>query len=396
MSASAYKCGKRAACNAIGVKLAEVEAGDVAQGAAVGAAGLAPFAGLIGQKPIIHDPWLGAEGARYKSMQELARQARPGDILVTSTPKGSMWKHVIAPTSGSEFYHVQPVVGAREGMGTTISANELASESLQKYSPRKLYEYADPIPAAMKEHKYQDVILLRPKDMSKKERRAVSRAALERAKRPYSGPKSVSTWLRDIFVPKIPGITDIGKKTVCEGNVCSTLPAMARHEGTGGAAPSVVPGKRPQDIFPADYLRSTEHEMIGSYTGRPGGAPTRSLMRRAAPWLVRGGLGAGLAGATYAATEEPAIAGAPVGALAADVAARKVLARTPQYAGLEGSDKLIRDMPSLMSYTEAMLDPTRKHKLSRTGRFLGRSLPVLLAGGMLGYGAGALAEKAMT
>lgn len=365
---------------------------------AMGAAAAAPFAGMIGQKPIIHDPLRGAKGKKFRSLSELGRQAQVGDILITSKPEGSLFKRFISPATGSEFYHAQPVLGHRGGQALTSDTGHLASKKRTvKHMLRNAARVAD-----LGDHGYPDVILLRPKKpLTAAQQAKFQRMALERSHymAGYDPKKAAKIYLQDIFAPKIPGITGTGPQqsapikdwyqkidknlnvtgkptleVVCSGNVCSTVPAMAMEHATGRG---VVPGKAAQDVFPTDFLRSEEYELVGSRVKSK--YPHTTLMR-AAPYLMRAGLGAAGAGAVYAGTEKPEVAGAAGGALGASLLASKINRHfSPSMTAAEA-----RIPTTGMILLPGIIDTpfTRQQVIKR---WAARRLPILAAGGAAGY-----------
>ena len=344
--------------------------------AALGALAAAPFAGMIGQKPVIHDPMRGAKGQRFQTMQDLSRAARPGDILMTTKPRGSAFKGTITPLSGSEFYHAQPVVGRRGGLGTTVDTGQFyAHENLPK--TQHLKGEAPEISKAMR-GMYPDVALLRPKKpLTPGQQKKFVERALQRAYPDYAYGKAIESWLRDLFVPKLDALNKNRPPVACEGNICSTLPSQALYEASGR---NVVPGKVPQDVFPTDFLRSENFELVGSKL-RPKLYEKPEWFRKAMPYLTRGAAGAGLAGTAYAASEDPNMVGVPVGALGtsmgADTAARKLMADPERYR-----DVVPTSMDALQSTFMTHPELSTKQIL---GRYLTRRIPLLAAGGAAGY-----------
>jgi hypothetical protein len=351
---------------------------DLAQGALTAGLAAAPFAGLIGQKPIIHDPLQGAKGTSFKTMGEVARAARAGDVLMTSKPEGSLWKHTITPFGGSEFYHAQPVTHTRKfrgrQQGVTTSAGELYKEP--GATGHDLVDVPGRIPQELEHAGYSDVVLLRPKQpLNKAQTRAFTGQALDRSSRGYDYGNAVKSWLKDVFVPKLPGITDRGAQTICEGNICSTVPAQALKDVAGI---DVVPGKKAKDVFPTDFLRSENFELVGSHVN-PQNYKMSPAMRKAMPYAARAGLGAGMAGTAYMATEYPEYSGAIPGALAGDMAAtalsRKL--RPQDYQEF---------IPSAFDAAESLLaDPVAHRKYIRN--FGLRRLPAIAAGAGIGTAA---------
>lgn len=343
------------------------------------AAGAAPFMGVIGQKRIQHDPTMGAKGKKFQSMSELGRSAQTGDILLTTKPKGSFWKSTIAPISGSEFYHVQPIMGRRGGQGLTSDTGDLYEGSV-----RHMREQTKPVSSSMRKA-YPDVVLLRPKKkMTPRQLKVFQEEALRRSAQEYSPSKAVVSWAKDMFMPKVKGVTDRGQQTICQGNICSTTPSQAMYEATGK---TVVPGKRPQDIFPSDFLRSDDYELVGSrlpnakkYMKTPGWA------RRATPFASRAGMGAYMAATAYGTEKDPALLGAGIGGAAASVGGTALAHK------LLGGDKARAALPGIKELSEfAMIFGTDKNTPKH---FVTRRIPLTALGGLGGYfGSKALINK---
>lgn len=373
--------GRAAAFDALGLrKYAQEETSGVSlpQAAAVTAAGLSPFAGMIGRQPIIHDPLQGAKGKDFKSLEGLQRQAREGDVLLTSKDKGSLFKGFIDPVGGSQFYHAQPVTGRAGGKGYTLSAGDLAGENM---TPERALRFDHPIAEHLRHdvNNYGDAVLLRPKrPLSPDELARLQESYGTRVQREYDNSKAVGAFLNEMFVPKLDVLARHRTQTVCEGNVCSTLPAMSLHEATGR---SVVPGKAAQDVFPTDFLRSTEYELVGSHVTPATRQLQGSAWRKAAPWLMRGGVGAALAGGTYAATEKPelaaGIAGAGAGTMALSHAAQRGWISPDKIPSWENLGGTIMSENGLRSPEARALG----------ARFLTTHVPAMAAGGLAAYGA---------
>lgn len=354
---------------------------------AMGAAAASPFAGLIGEKPIIHDPLQGAEGANYKNMKEVSRAAQPGDVLLTSKSKGSLFKNFITPAGQSQFYHAQPVTGRQDGIGYTMSAGDLYDQGI---TPSKAKNFDSPIHEYMKNDttSYSDAVLLRPKTpLSKEQLKSLQTSYGQRVVRPYDNGKALGTFARDLFVPKLDALTKGRPETICEGNVCSTMPAMAHHEATGKR---VIPGKASQDVFPTDFLRSDQFDLVGSHVTPETAALERSALRKASPWLLRGGIGAGLAAGTYAASEDPALVAGAAGAYGANRAidhafTSDIPAAMRKHIPVEAYEQF----PDFWEAGDAAMTGGLKNPETREilKRFSTRRLPALAAGGALAYGA---------
>jgi len=299
------------------------EESHTARNVAMGAAALAPFAGMVGQQPIIHDPHLNRGIHRFNTVEQLQRRARPGDVILTSKPTGTIWKHMISPVTGSDFYHVQEVVGRRRGDATTTTAGHLATEDIA--GNRRALGKLPSIAGYSDAYGYPDVLLLRPKKrMTPTELRAFQDEVVRRSAQTYNDGRAVETWIKDVFMPKIKGRERAAAPPVCEGDVCSTSPAA----GYRAAGRAVVPGKKPSEVFPSDYLRSKNFKAVGArLSGESRWSP---LTRRAVPLVTRAGIGAAMAGGTYLATENPDIVGAAAGAGLGLTLANKYL-RDPRY-----------------------------------------------------------------
>jgi hypothetical protein len=351
-----------------------------AQMGAMGVAAASPFAGLLGEKPIINDPLKGAKGVDYATLNDLEEAAMPGDILVTSKPKGSIFKNFITPTGRSQFYHAQPVTGRLQGIGYTLSAGDLYDKGIHPSQWMK-YDHAIADYVQDPDTYYADVVLLRPKKkLTKEQLRTLRKDYGQRTMRPYDSTKAVSTFLRDMFIPKY-DIFNYGRpETICEGNVCSTLPAQSFHTATGR---SVVPGKRAQDVFPTDFMRSDEFELVGSHISPETRALANTRMQKLAPWLLRGGIGAGLAGATYAVSEDPATAAGLGGTVAAE-AALNAAANSPRFEKYINAET----MPTYWDAVDTMMSGGLASPEGRSlvGKTLTRRVPAALAGGALAYG----------
>lgn len=378
----------------IRVAAAEAPEDHTVRNVAMGVAAASPFGGLIGRKPIIHDPLQGAVGENYASYSDLAKAARPGDILLTSKAKGSVFKNVIDPGGGSQFYHAQPVVTRSRNKGTTYSAGDFIGDTLEDGRPRdRAFRVDDYVKGP--ETNYSDGVLLRPKKpLDKKTQKAYLDALDARVLRPYDSMHGVRSWLRDMFVPKIKGVTDRRPDTICEGNVCSTMPAQAYHETTGRR---VVPNVAAQDTMPVDYLRSQDYELVGSHVTPETRALQNKWGRKVAPVALRAGIGAGLAGGVYAGTEDPAlIAGAAGAAYTRPLVDMTMTRGGWGYESMPQSWRKVLDdrrvyeqissFPSTWEAGDALL--AKAPGAGKTvGRYLTRSVPLTLGGGALAYGA---------
>ena len=374
---------------------------------AMGAAAAAPFAGMIGQQPIIHDPLRGAEGKKFRNLTHLSNQAQTGDILLMSKPKGSLFKRLITPQSGSEFYHAQPVVGRRGNDALTTDVGYIGTKKTDTKSMLRRTNRVSELGL----YDYPDVVLLRPKKpLTAAQQKVFQRQALERShyETGYDPARAAGTFIRDTFMPKIKGLTGAGaqqakhkydifqgadknlnpkgvpkKGIVCTGNTCATVPAQAMESATSH---SVVPGKAAQDVYPTDFLRSNEYELVGS---RIKSQYHNQALVRAAPYLVRGGLGLAGAGAAYGVSEKPEAGGAALGALGTSMLASKInRAYSPSMTAAHLRLPHLGDVvaPGIIS------TPFTYKQVLR--RWAARRLPILAAGGAAGwYGTKALLNR---
>jgi hypothetical protein len=161
---------------------------------------------------------------------------------------------------------------------------------------------------------------------------------------------------------------------------------MAADTATEGGV-KVIRGKRPQDVMPADFLRSTEYELVGSRLPNVKMTPEMQRLRALSPYLSRAALGAGAAGATYLATEDPPAAAIPVGAIAGNLAAEKAMPHLfKKYQGERGKALLEKEMPSTFDTFMELLNSSNKYRSKILKNFTLRRLPGIAAGAGLAYG----------
>ena len=365
---------------------------------AMGAAAAAPFAGMIGQQPIIHDPLRGAKGKKFRTLTQLSHQAQAGDVMVLSKPTGSLFKRFITPQSGSEFYHAQPVVGKRGKDALTTDVGYITSK---KTDLKSMMSRAQRV-SELDLYNYPDVVLLRPKKpLTPAQQKVFQQQSLGRShmEQGYDPQRAAGSFIRDTFMPKIKGITGtgaqqatgyldtfqsadshmnpLGKPTeglMCSGNTCATVPAQAMEAATSRG---VVPGKSAQNVYPTDFLRSNEYELVGSHIKSKYHNQT---LVRAAPYLLRGGLGIAGAGAAYGVSEKPEAAGAVAGALGTSMLASKInRAYSPSLTAAHLRLPHIGDtfVPGIIGTPF-----TSKQVLAR---WAARRVPILAAGGAAGW-----------
>jgi len=300
----------------------------------VGAAALAPFAGMIGQERLRHDPHYNRSIRRVATHGELARLARPGDVVLHTDPDRNFFRQFSTANSGSEFYHTLSVHGERGGKPIAAIADDFADspkvDALRGATPQRIRRNAWTLREMLKDQGDVDAVILRPrKGMDPKVLQRYLDDVAVRSAQPYNMGRATSAGAADIFLPKIKGLETLGPASACEGEICSTLPAQA----SAAAGRPHITGKRPKDVLPSDYLRSKDFKAVAARTKMP--KPT--LLRRASPYLLRAGLGAGLAGSTYLASEYPeAVAtagGVAGGAALSGLIAKRLGAKVPTVMG---------------------------------------------------------------
>ena len=352
-------------------------------GMAVAAA--TPFAGMIGQGPVVHDPWMGARTRRFSQLHHLAQQAQPGDILLTSKPKGSLFKKLIQPISGSDFYHAQGVVGRKGRYGTTLDVGDAYAGKATTARRSAVPIHEEFLPAG-----YKDVLLLRPKTpLTAHQKSLLGKDIAARATTGYDYNKAVTSWLKDLYLPKVKGMEHLGSKAqavehaACEGNICSTIPAQAHYNATGE---SIIKGKRPQDVFPSDFLRSPDYKLIGAHLPS-GGSNTSLALRKVMPVATRLGMGALTAGAAYGASEKPDVAAGLAGAATAGVLGQAAAEHYMRNKGIPAQDW--GDLFPKTTDAVVMLNPKvqigRAERLAILRRYFTRKLPTLTLGAAGGY-----------
>lgn len=442
-----YQAGKSQAYAKLGLikqafRRSQTEESGVSASVPIGVAAAAtPFGGLIGQKRIRHDPLMGAEGTRFKSLADLSAAAQPGDILLTAKPKESIWRNFQLPITGTEWYHAQGVADAMPGRRIADfddlleEENEVLVDELFGMSPDELEETLSPaekkealrrareavrrrgitfeagdisIPAetieeklveglgpgqilteegqvqdivnALKKEDYQNVALLRPtKPLTSKELQVFQDQMLQRAMQPYENPKALEIFLKDLFVPNIKGMKRLmgTQEITCKGNVCSTMPSQAYTAATGEP---VISTKRPQDVMPADYMRSDKFKLVGHHLADE--FPMHKGFRKALPYLTRGGIGLGLGAAAYTGAEDPTLLAAVPGAAGAYLGAK---ALSPKIKSI--ADKgMFPGVSEGVSITKELMSPsvTRKAKFDILKPILKGGLPTAAAGATLG------------
>lgn len=344
------------------------EESHAARNVAMAGAALAPFAGLIGQERLRHDPHYNRKIRRVGSNSQLARLARPGDVIVYTDGAGrDVFKAFSTTNSGSEFYHTTTVHGTRGGHPLAGVADDFEgpkAEVLRGASPERIRRNAWRLRDVLKNQGDVDAVLLRPREaMSPAQAKAFADEAARRSAQKYNMTRATGSAIKDIFLPKIKGLERRPAAPLCDGEICSSLPAQA----SAVAGRPHIEGKAPKDVLPSDYLRSKNFRAVAARST----APPPTALRRAAPYLLRAGLGAGLAGTTYVASEYPEALTVPA-AVAGGAALSGVLAK-----------RLGAQTPSLLGAAVRAVDG--RVDRSYAGAFAKTRLPGALLGGLAGY-----------
>ena len=369
-----------------GVSDAAINTGIVGTGVA------APFMGLIGEKKITQDPYYNANVKRMDA-KALEAMARPGDVILTSTREGAgFYKKPQLALTGSEFYHAEPVITKKPRGAVTMEAglyHPSKSPRFKNETPESILEKGKGTPMSKRVNNlrpavYEDAVLMRPKaEMTPKQIEDFRKALAAGGQKQYSGSLAVKAYLKDLFVPKIKGLTSIDAPSVldCKGEMCSSLPGGAYESVTGS---KVAPGKSSRSVLPADFLRAdSPYEAVGAslkHQDAVAKSPGRMLARRLA---FRGGVGAGLAGAGLLAYNEPeALPALAVGAAAPEGARRlmdyftyetpdkhpkgslrrKVHTRLHELAHKHDVDEVLPKFPKMMGALDDHLELVRSAK----------------------------------
>ncbi len=367
----------------------------VAAGAAAAAG--TPFLGMIGQRELVNDPHVNKNISRV-GLHELERMARPGDVILSSRPGWEGFKVTQAPFSGSEFFHATPVYGRRGGKGTVIDAGDLAE--FADYDPKikDVTREARTVRHHFPSHGYGDLTLVRPeKKLNPKDVRDLRRALTSKAYDPYSVNVGAKAALKDMFVPKVELPATLKKKmppptpkVQCKGTMCSALPAEAFSES--GLLKQIAKGKKPEEILPADFLRSgSGFKPVASVLKQKRALSpiSRALYR----YGTRAGVGAGIGGTIYGAYKDPAATAGILGAAAAPLATRGLGSAIHRKLFKSTKDESLRAVGNQLPQAKRLLleaftpDPDMSPELMKKLklRFGTRTLPLALAGGLGTY-----------
>ncbi len=407
---------------------------DIAPLLLAGGLGAAPFAGLIGERPITKDPFHDTKIKRL-SPEKLEQIAREGDVMLASRREGGSvrYKQPQLYATGSEFYHAEPVVGRHrpkwdnvdtgkleygKRTGRTIDAGKMdfigKNVSPQEILKKGPGEFGQRMPLGA----YEDIVLMRPnRKLSKADIKKLQLSLISEGAKPYSKGMGLSALMRDLFIPKVNRVSDkLGPavpKMICEGNMCSSLPA-ASWQGTFGE--SIAKGKHPKFVLPADFLREgSPFTPVASSLTNPEALKNLTAKRMA----FRGGLGAALAGTGLASYYEPEVLPGIAAAAGAPLASRAVLnylhqkkpgtvknlklrALLKRFKPKKAGDFILPTNTAMAENASGLMEVLRRTRGTRKkmpkawksllGRYGGRTLPLALGSGLAAY----LGTKALT
>lgn len=360
----------------------------VGAGLAVGS----PFLGLIGQRKLVHDPHIN-ENIRKLTLKELGRQARPGDVVLSSRPRWGGFKVTQTPVSGSEFYHASPVYGRRGGLGTIIDAGDFGYDNPPRPTISGVSRIATPAPRHFSGHGYSDLVLMRPdKKLSPAQLKKLQKALTARAYQQYSVPVGAKAMLKELFVPKIKAFSkDLAKSTPeairCSGTMCSALPSEAMAEA--GILKNIAKGKGPSEVLPADFLRAgSGYSPVGAVIKQK--RALSAVSRALYPYAARAGIGLGIGGTIYGTYKDPVATAGVLGGMMTPSIMRALATRAVQYGQHKTKNEAMsavgNQLPKLKRLVLEAFTPdpeitpelARKLKL----RFATRTLPIGLLGGL--------------
>lgn len=370
------------------------EESHTARNLAVGSAAAAlPFAGMIGQRKLIHDPTRSASAAGVEAWNDaynMRRAAQPGDVLVTRAAQNGT-DTIMTALTGSPYHHVESVLAPDRVM----MSGDLHLDPKQ-FASKELYEKAlasqAALPAARKvryanrvtdlARNSDEMLLLRPKQAPNMPH--LETAAMHLAELPHSlTGKGPSAALHEVFVPKLNVVDKIrgllrGKrdKLICNDTMCSTFTAGV--SDAAGTMPRGNPGKALEHAIPPDFLRSPDFDLVGRYVNPEAEQLSEKALKnmRRMGLAGRAGIGLALGAGAYGLTEDPMLAAGAAGAAVTPSVVRAVLNRVSKnpHKGYE----------TLRPVSRAGADIIKRRwgNLRSIGT---RTVPVALAGGLAAY-----------
>lgn len=350
-------------------------------GLALGGIAASPFLGMIGEDKVTKDPRLNPDIPIFDK-NELISKAQRGDVFAVSKPgwTGAIGKIPQVLTTGSEFYHIEPVVKAAprgKGLGTVSITARVADEPSETIMSKlhgdrakgeKKVETIDPKLLQNPSTYMQsgNLLLLRPKAKLTEDALKEYEAELKRrATLPYDTPHAIGSWLEDIFVPK-PMRTATKEAEEATKNICSNASAVALADVLNKR---IHPTVAPLNTLPVDYLREeSEYEPIGA-TDQGDPLFKNPLIPRLA---TRATLGATMAGGAYGLYKNPRLAAILAGGAA-----------LPAVVRAGASDP--KTVPTIPERFLSDLSPEAEESKKTKQDFLLKTVPLAAAGGTGAY-----------
>lgn len=331
--------------------------------AMAGAAAL-PFAGLIGQRPMIHD----GAGKAYADYERFKQRIRPGDILVSGRPGVGSAKLMISLATGTpKGYHVA-IAGPRRGTAYQQHPSggyqlyqlggpgeHMQVLRLKGLSPQQRSEFVRTArrrvdQQAAFEHALAKRIRAAARgndDFAKALHGQNARELAEAAGAgTYAKRTGIKAGIKDLFLPKSKRPDEVAATAAARASRTDSLAkhddlaenvlARMRAEHAQGAditrpkvlkgllrrtagncvgdvcstfpatvlgpKKALVPGKDLHEMLPSDWLRSNKVRAVAQYSPQEQTLANRALdtALRAAPTAIRAATGLGLAGGVYA------------------------------------------------------------------------------------------------
>lgn len=256
-----------------------------------------------GAMPIVQGLRTGALGAgapggrQYKSIQQLQKKLRPGDVLLTgSAGKAGTFKPMITAMGGSPFgHHVEVVAKAPKRGGPTFVHATPGEGGASAFVP-ELGPGDDMTIRRFRSAKQRKAFLKNidqrwaREDMLENVFGAKARGSM------YDTGQAVRASVGSFLPSKLVNLFSRGSSSPGAA-VCSSL--------VGQASPAcIMPGVKGENVLPHHVLRSRALDTVGYYRApRTLRAAAYDRMLQATPWLTRGALGAGLGYGAYRAAK---------------------------------------------------------------------------------------------
>lgn len=329
----------------------------LARNVAMGGALALPWAGTIGEQPLKH--YRG--GVEAKSLEEIKKMFRPGDIIVQGDKEIDPFKIFSGLSTGQpETLHIEAV--GRRGRTYAAGGGGMEHGTIADFVPKKtrlqllrprmtpqeIQEQLANMEQGLKTTSTFDKHFTRALRKEKLSPEIVEKLRGVMGNATYNTYGGAAAAVKNVLMPKLrsPEAIDAAKQHTidsrtafnanqggaadtaaqaaiarlkrfrhlkklpqsaaifqsqitpeCVGSVCTSFPAQALPKGK-----YVVPGKLHSELLGADYLRSNLYEPVAHY-GFRGPAPVHERLLRAGPTALRLGTGAALAGGVYGASK---------------------------------------------------------------------------------------------